>query len=210
MITPATQIDLLLVDHCEEIEFVSIEERKLNWNTLREYAAADAARKWEMVLRLHHSFGFGRGVLVFTTDNNGWTPLHWAAYEGHMDLAELMLNNKAEVDANNKNGDTPLNRAAAKGHKSVAELLLAHKAEVNAKNYAGWTPLHEAAFEGHKETTELLLGSKADVNARNNMGQTPMHLATLKGHKDVAELLSQHGGHESIACKSANMGAPKH
>ena len=58
--------------------------------------------------------------------------------EGHKDVAELLLANKAEVNAKDNNGWTPLHLAAPKGHKDVAELLLANKAEVNAKdNTAG-------------------------------------------------------------------------
>ena len=192
----ALYLDLLSESYCEYDGRPQGPENLERWNLLREYYSASAARKWEMLHQLCSRGWQGRGDLVFCTDNNGCTPLHWAAYEGHIDLTELMLRNKAEVDARNKNGDTPLNRAAAKGHEPIAELLLVHMAEVNAKNYAGWTPLHEAAFEGHKETTELLLASKAEVNARNNTRQTPFHLATLKNHKVVAELLRQHGGHD--------------
>ena len=65
-----------------------------------------------------------------------------AAINGHKDVAELLLANKAEVNAKDNNGVTPLHLAAFNGHKDVAELLLANKAEVNAKDNDGETPLH--------------------------------------------------------------------
>ena len=37
--------------------------------------------------------------LVFSKDNNGGTPLHWAALNGHKDVAELLLANRADVNA---------------------------------------------------------------------------------------------------------------
>ena len=61
-------------------------------------------------------------------------------------MAELLLANKAEVNAKDNRRWTPLHWAAAQGHKDVAELLLANKAEVNAKDKDGEMPLHYAAL----------------------------------------------------------------
>ena len=52
-------------------------------------------------------------------------------------MAELLLANKAEVNAKDTFGGTPLHIAAYHGYKDVAELLLANKAEVNAKEQSG-------------------------------------------------------------------------
>ena len=65
------------------------------------------------------------------------TPLHWRRLNGHKDVAELLLANKADVNAKDNDGETPLHMAAFKGHKDVAELLLANKADVNAKDNDG-------------------------------------------------------------------------
>ena len=73
------------------------------------------------------------------------TPLHVAADGGHKDVVELLLANKAEVNAKDNDGVTPLHCGGVSGHKDVAELLLANKAEVNAKDNDGGTPLHMAA-----------------------------------------------------------------
>ena len=164
--------------------------------------------------------------LVFSKGLNDWTLLHWAAFCGHKDMAELLLSNKAEVNAKDGFDNTPLHAAAWGGYKDVAELLLANKADVNARNSEGRMPLHYAAIHGHKDVVELLLTNRADVNARNNngwtplhfaktkeiaemliahgadvnarnkKGQTPLHYAAMGGYKGVAELLRQHGGRD--------------
>ena len=72
--------------------------------------------------------------LVTSVDNNGYTPLYWAALQGRKEVAELLLANKAEVNTKDNNGETPLFRAALQGHKEVVELLVARKAEVKAKD----------------------------------------------------------------------------
>jgi ankyrin repeat protein len=94
--------------------------------------------------------------LVFSKDNVGMTPLHWAAAQGHKGVAELLLANKAAVNAKDNVGRTPLHIAAYWSYEDVAELLLDNKAEVNAKNAAGETPLHMAVAGGHADLAELL------------------------------------------------------
>jgi ankyrin repeat protein len=131
----------------------------------------------------------GNPDLVASKDNVGRTPLHLAASFGHKEVAELLLTNKAEVNAKAKLGQTPLLWAASEGHKEVVELLLAGKADVNAADNNGWTPLHKAAARGHKEVVELLLANKATVDARNIQGETPLMAAAGEGRKEVVVVL---------------------
>ena len=58
-----------------------------------------------------------------TGESNGWTPLHYAADGDRKDLAELLLRNKADVNAKSKLGDTPMEVAASKRHKDMEKLL---------------------------------------------------------------------------------------
>jgi ankyrin repeat protein len=109
-------------------------------------------------------------------------------------VAEVLLANKANVNAKAWDGSTPLRWAAFYSRKDVAELLLAKGADVNVKDIGGDTPLHHAA--SRKDMVELLLANKADVNAKDNSGLTPLRWTEILGHKDIVELLRQHGGHE--------------
>jgi len=96
----------------------------------------------------------GNPDLVFSKATFGMTALHMAALFGCKGAAELLIANRAEVNANDENGDTPLHLAAREGHKDLAELLLAGKATINAKNKDGETPLHEAAAR-HAESVRI-------------------------------------------------------
>jgi ankyrin repeat protein len=138
--------------------------------------------------------------LVLSTGEYGMTPLHLAAMNGHKDVAELLLDNRAEVNAKNISDYTPLHFAALAGNKIIVELLLAHGADVNSKDNNGDTPLHTAAM-GNKDVVELLLAHGADVSAKDDVGDTPLDYAIIwdneSGNKDVLELLRQHGGHSA-------------
>ena len=59
--------------------------------------------------------------------------MHEASYRGYNDVAELLLLNKADVNAKDNTGWTPVNTAAFYDHKDVVVLLLANKADVNAR-----------------------------------------------------------------------------
>jgi len=140
--------------------------------------------------------------LVFSMDMVGNTPLHLAALYGREKIAELLLANKADVNARASSGRTPLHMAALVGHKDLVELLLANNAEVNAFARNGDTPLHLAAAWGHKaDVVELLLAHGADVNARDLGGYTPSQAAAKRGYKDMEELLRQHAAQEPPATK---------
>ena len=83
---------------------------------------------------------------------DGWTPLHLAAFFGHLDAAALLLDSGADVHAVSRNGikNTPLHAAVAGRHADVAAALLAHGADPEALDAGGYTPRAIAAQNGLK------------------------------------------------------------
>lgn len=59
----------------------------------------------------------------------GWTPLHYAAYAGHLPLITKFLALGAKVNSQTDNGLSPLMLAAKNGHIDVVRALLASKAD---------------------------------------------------------------------------------
>lgn len=72
--------------------------------------------------------------LISSKDEDGFTPLHVAAANGHKGMLEFLLSNKAEVNSKDNAGSTPLHQvSAAKGnHTDLVGILVAHGADVNA------------------------------------------------------------------------------
>ncbi len=127
---------------------------------------------------------------------DGWTPLHLAAFFGHAKVVEQLLAHGADVAARSTNptANTPLHAALAANQKMAAGLLLGHGADVDAEDAAGWRPLHLAAATNNLDAIKTLVAQGADVLAVNHEGVTAMALAEQKGHREAAAFLRRHGG----------------
>jgi ankyrin repeat protein len=131
--------------------------------------------------------------LLKSHSSDGWTPLHLAAFFGHVDLAPSLIDRGADVNARSTNGlnNAPLHAAAAGGHTDLIALLLERGADVNARQEGGWTALHAASQSGNRRMVELLLASGADTAVRAANNQLPLDLALSRGHGEVAALLER-------------------
>jgi ankyrin repeat protein len=97
------------------------------------------------------------GADVACTDPEyGATPLHWASYGGHRQVAALLLEKGANLNSTNKDGRTPLMLAAGQGHRTVVEVLLKHKADNALKDKDNRTAYDWAKGKKHKSLERLL------------------------------------------------------
>ncbi|RDW84093.1 uncharacterized protein DSM5745_04419 [Aspergillus mulundensis] len=116
-----------------------------------------------------------------------------AAYLGHMDHLNVLLEFNAEIDPELCEWDrlaAPLTAAALSGELDIIELLIEMGVNVNKKQGAELnSPLHFAAMGGHPELVQLLLDEGATPDSTNRSGQTPLHLAAAGGHANVAGVL---------------------
>lgn len=67
--------------------------------------------------------------LVHATDECLKTPLHWAAEKNYYEIAEMLLDAGADLEATTSWGATPFDWAATMGSARVADLLLARGAK---------------------------------------------------------------------------------
>jgi ankyrin repeat protein len=92
-------------------------------------------------------------------DDQGWTPLHWAAKKGYNDLAWVLIEGGAELTAKSERGWTPLHFAAANGNVHLVRLLLEKGADPSARDERGETPANWASRHGHTSILMLLQGA---------------------------------------------------
>lgn len=64
------------------------------------------------------------GAYVDEVGVHGWTPLHWAAFQGEVETAKFLIRNGAAINALTIEGDTPLHLAACMDNRTMVERLI--------------------------------------------------------------------------------------
>jgi ankyrin repeat protein len=88
------------------------------------------------------------------------TPLLYAARDGHLEVAELLVAAKADVNQTDANDITPLIMAIVNNRLAVANFLLEHGADIHAADWYGRTPLWAAI-----ETRNMDVDNASFVNS---------------------------------------------
>jgi ankyrin repeat protein len=125
-------------------------------------------------------------------DENGRTALMLAAFNGHTEIAELLLESGAKIDVRDGIKRTALMYAASGPNVVTVAMLVKRGAGVNLTDgEQNWTPLMFAAAEGHTEVARILLGAGADPNAIDSDGDTSLMFAQGKGFKEIADMITE-------------------
>jgi ankyrin repeat protein len=153
------------------------------------------------------------GADVNQQDSDGWTPLHFAAENGHIVVTKKLLAAAGvDVDIASFAGVTPLWIASRNGHIVVTEKLLAAGADVEKTVRWSWsdgdyngdmsdtTALMIASGRGHVVVVTKILEYEADKNKSDGSGYTALMLACMNGNVDVAALIADHQRWELAGC----------
>ena len=120
----------------------------------------------------------------------GYTALIIACKFGFYEVASILLENGAMVNAANKFGETSLFLAVDGGFLDVVELLVSNNADLEK---GGWEhntpPLVNAAGKGYVNIVQHLISHGANVNAVTERSATALHYAANRGHLNIARYI---------------------
>ncbi|KAI0833419.1 ankyrin repeat-containing domain protein [Trametes gibbosa] len=143
-------------------------------NSIRDNMASNSVH----VAALNKQFGLVRSLvsqdpkLVNAVDEDGRTPLHWAASSGSVDIARYLIDQGADVNRGDPSGWAPLHIAEG-----------SPKARLNTADRVGNTPLHLAMESAHAEAACLLIEAGADRERTNVDGEMPEDMEGVGGQE---------------------------
>lgn len=97
-----------------------------------------------------------RGADPDAKDAQGRRPLHFAAVQGYVRIAEALLDAGADVDARDEEDQTPLHLAVYNGQREAVELLLSRGADIHVKDKDGKTPQAIAEAQHNAPLADLI------------------------------------------------------
>lgn len=135
-----------------------------------------------------------QGADVNQLDAGGNAPLVMAAYLGHTEIVQMLLEHGADVGAVDPDMKaTALHAAAYAGRTEAARLLIQYHIEIDRQGPRnGYTALHDAIWQGHVETARLLIEAGADLTLINHDRQTALAFARARHQSAIVSLIEQH------------------
>ncbi|KAL1592301.1 palmitoyltransferase akr1 [Paraconiothyrium brasiliense] len=128
------------------------------------------------------------------SDEQGITPLHWAAINNHYALCHFLIQSGANINA--KGGDavaTPVLWAAKRCHYYIVNLLLEHGADPLLTDDQGFNLLHSATLDGNVYQLVLLLHQDIPVDIPDAQAHTALMWAAYKGYPSCVDLFLRWG-----------------
>lgn len=138
----------------------------------------------------------GYPTLLNRLDNDGHTPLHYAAFHGNYKGVECLLAAGCNPNAANHCGKTALHKAVQLGDtpthylqhiKVILNLLIGAQANANQQDYAGNTFLHDAAMRANATLYNELAKFPVNKKQQNKYKYTAIHLLSIAESQSRAD-----------------------
>ncbi|MDR0503449.1 MAG: ankyrin repeat domain-containing protein [Treponema sp.] len=131
-------------------------------------------------------------VGIGAVDQNGKTPLHYAAEKGDTQLAAFFISLGAKPDVLDNSKQSPLGIAVGKNDAKMAELLVKENASIHLQIKEDSTAAKNALSMNSAIFKSIL--TSATVESADNDGKTVLHLASIEGNvtgvRNILELLA--------------------
>ncbi len=168
---------------------------------------------------------------VNSSDKEGLTPLHYAAYRRDRALVKALLKKNADPNARDQKLRVPLHLVVQEpldffnniellsvdtlfvgrsAVEDIIELLCKRGADSNARDISGRTPLHDASAGTNSNAAYRLIENQADLHAQDDEGKMALHKAVTLGLSgiDMVEVLLSKGAR--VNARDKNGETPLH
>lgn len=137
---------------------IKVSEVLMNWKTTNLSIQNPQRETPLMLAAITNHLDWAQKLIAKGADVNqpGWTPLHYAATKGNIEIMRLLIENHAYLDAASPNGTTPLMMAAHYGTPMATKLLLEEGADPRIKNQLGLSALAFARQAKKPESVQYI------------------------------------------------------
>jgi ankyrin repeat protein len=125
--------------------------------------------------------------IVNKQDSKGNTGLMYACDNNNKEMVEILLDNGADPNIQNKEDTSVLHIPILNNNKEMLLLLIKNskeKVNINIKADLGITPLHLACFYGYIELVKELVKYGAKVNEESDLGAKALHIICKRNSND--------------------------
>ena len=117
-------------------------------------------------------------------DDEGYTVLSRAVYQGHLDIVKIPLNAEAKTEVRTETDKLPIIIAVSRNHEAIVDELVNAGAKLNLSNASGQTPLMLAILKKQHKIIQKLLKASVSVDIRDKKGNTALiHTAKKWGRR---------------------------
>ncbi len=147
-------------------------------------------------------FWLKQGADINGINNNGTTPLSYAAGEDRAKFVKLLVARGAKINHPQDDDRLPFLVAAREGQLNAVKTLLEAGATLETSSEDGTTALAMAAREGQSSVLDFLLEKGAKPNKTNNEGWTALHYSASEGQINVMKRLLAAGANIELPVSS--------
>ena len=134
-------------------------------------------------------------IYTHTTDNSGWTALHFSSLNGSYELVKYFVEKGTDIFLKTNDGRNCLHIGAEHGHLSLCKKLIKkHNFDIHLANNAGWRALHFSSENVSYELIKYCIDRGTDIFLKTNLGNNCLHIAAICGHLNLCKtLIDKHG-----------------
>ena len=134
---------------------------------------------------------------IDSRDGQRRTPLMYACWNAHKDVAIRLLAAGANPELKDRSGNNAFDYAAGRGQTAMLDFLFEYTHTKDDQHYGQYAQLMRATLSS--DISQLPPGKLVTINQINPEGQAPLHIAAGNGFAPLVEALIERGANVNLA-----------